>query len=75
MRDEFLHGQVAIFPQGGENQVLRIRLRTVVVDDGAFLIVDENDVLRDEGEACGRKLVEAGVRVTSVRYSASSTIS
>jgi acetyl esterase/lipase len=33
-----------------------------------FLIVDENDVLRDEGEAYGRKLVEAGVRVTSVRY-------
>jgi acetyl esterase/lipase len=34
----------------------------------AFLIVDENDVLRDEGEAYGRKLTEAGVRVTSVRY-------
>ncbi|MGO4299420.1 alpha/beta hydrolase [Leifsonia sp. RAF41] len=33
-----------------------------------FLIVDENDVLRDEGEAYGRKLVEAGVRTTSVRY-------
>ncbi|WP_431279349.1 alpha/beta hydrolase [Leifsonia poae] len=34
----------------------------------AFLIVDENDVLRDEGEAYGRKLVKAGVRTTSVRY-------
>ncbi len=33
-----------------------------------FLIVDENDVLRDEGEAYGRKLTEAGVRVTSARY-------
>jgi acetyl esterase len=33
-----------------------------------FLIVDENDVLRDEGEAYGRKLAEAGVRVTSLRY-------
>lgn len=33
-----------------------------------LLIVDENDVLRDEGEAYGRKLAEAGVRVTSVRY-------
>jgi acetyl esterase len=33
-----------------------------------FLIVDENDVLRDEGEAYGRKLTEAGVRTTSVRY-------
>ena len=34
----------------------------------AFLIVDENDVLRDEGEAYGRKLTEAGVRTTSLRY-------
>ncbi|MEV6071491.1 alpha/beta hydrolase [Nocardia sp. NPDC052001] len=34
----------------------------------AFLIVDENDVLRDEGEAYGRKLIAAGVRTTSARY-------
>jgi acetyl esterase len=34
----------------------------------AFVIVDENDVLRDEGEAYGRKLTEAGVRTTCVRY-------
>jgi acetyl esterase len=34
----------------------------------ALLFVDENDVLRDEGEAYGRKLEAAGVRVTSVRY-------
>jgi acetyl esterase len=33
-----------------------------------FLLVDENDVLRDEGEAYGRKLSQAGVRVTTVRY-------
>ena len=33
-----------------------------------LLIVDENDVLRDEGEAYGRKLAAAGVTVTSVRY-------
>jgi acetyl esterase len=32
-----------------------------------LLIVDENDVLRDEGEAYGRKLAEAGVEVTSIR--------
>ena len=33
-----------------------------------FLITDENDVLRDEGEAFGRQLTKAGVRTTSVRY-------
>jgi acetyl esterase len=33
-----------------------------------LLFVDENDVLRDEGEAYGRKLAAAGVTVTSVRY-------
>ncbi len=34
----------------------------------AFVITGESDVLRDEGEAYGRKLDEAGVKVTTVRY-------
>ncbi|MFD7678558.1 alpha/beta hydrolase [Streptomyces sp. NPDC060187] len=37
----------------------------------ALLIVDENDVLRDEGEAYARKLIQAGVPTTSIRYNAS----
>lgn len=34
----------------------------------ALIQVAENDVLREEGEAYGRKLDEAGVKVTTVRY-------
>ena len=34
----------------------------------ALVVVEENDVLRDEGEAYAEKLSDAGVRITSVRY-------
>ena len=33
----------------------------------ALIMVDENDILRDEGEAYARKLIQAGVEVTAIR--------
>jgi acetyl esterase/lipase len=47
---------------------LRATLEDLAGLPEAFVIVDENDVLRDEGEAYARKLTAAGVRTTSVRY-------
>jgi acetyl esterase/lipase len=47
---------------------LRASLEELAGLPPAFLIVDENDVLRDEGEAYARKLTEAGVLTVSVRY-------
>jgi acetyl esterase len=47
---------------------LRASLQELAGLPETFVIVDENDVLRDEGEAYARKLTEAGVRTTSVRF-------
>jgi len=49
---------------------LRASLHDLAGLPEAFVVVDENDVLRDEGEAYARKLTAAGVRTTSVRYNA-----
>jgi acetyl esterase/lipase len=59
--DESLRAEITASP-------LRASLSDLSGLPEAFLIVDENDVLRDEGEAYARKLTEAGVRTTSVRY-------
>ena len=47
---------------------LRASLEELAGLPDAFIVVDENDVLRDEGEAYARKLTAAGVPTTCVRY-------
>jgi acetyl esterase len=47
---------------------LRASLEQLSGLPAALIMVDENDVLRDEGEAYAAKLMQAGVHVTAVRY-------
>jgi acetyl esterase len=54
-------GEVFAFPLNASVE----RLRNL---PSATIIVAENDLLRAEGEAYGRKLLEAGVSVSSTRY-------
>jgi len=56
---------------GNTKDITAFPLRATIEDlkglPDALIIVDD-DILRDEGEAYARKLASAGVRVTSVRY-------
>ncbi|KPF86807.1 lipase [alpha proteobacterium AAP38] len=54
-------GEVTAFP-------LKASLEQLKDLPTATIIVAENDLLRDEGEAYAKKLIQAGVTVTSTRY-------
>lgn len=62
----------ANYPADRRNDVLAFPLRASDAQlaglPAATIIVAENDLLRDEGEAYGRRLLSVGVPVTSTRY-------
>jgi acetyl esterase len=64
---KFFFEQEGLSPDQDEAWPLRASVDELRGLPDALVIVD-GDVLRDEGEAYADKLMEAGVRVTSVRY-------
>ncbi len=54
--------------QRGHHEAAPLRAESLAGLPDAYLVVAEHDVLRDEGEAYGRRLAEAGVNVDSHVY-------
>jgi acetyl esterase len=61
LADQELRSEITVSP-------LRAKLTDLEDLPPALVIVDENDVLRDQGEAYADKLRDAGVPTTSVRF-------
>lgn len=59
--DDDIRAEITVSP-------LRATIEQLAGLPEAFVVVNENDVLRDEGEAYARRLSEAGVRTTCARY-------
>jgi acetyl esterase/lipase len=72
-RDLMIKGWDSYLPDAGQRKQIYASPLQASVEQlkglpPALVITEENDVLRDEGEAYARKLDEAGVWVTATRY-------
>jgi len=68
---KWMADQYMVSPKDGENiylSVLKAPQDKLKGLPPTLIEVAENDILRDEGEALGRKLDEAGVDVTTIRF-------